>query len=89
MATQKTAETNANVSDFINQITDETKRKDTVLLVDIFQNQTNIEPKMWGPSIIGFGSYHYRYASGLIGNAPLIAFFSTGYDYLFVPSFTH
>jgi len=74
MATQKTAETNANVSDFINQITDETKRKDTVLLVDIFQNQTNIEPKMWGPSIIGFGSYHYKYTSGHEGDAPLIAF---------------
>lgn len=74
MATQKTAETNANVNDFINQITDETKRKDAVLLVDIFQNQTNIEPKMWGPSIIGFGSYHYKYASGNEGDAPLIAF---------------
>jgi hypothetical protein len=74
MATQKTAETNANVNDFINQITDETKRKDAVLLVDIFQNQTNIEPKMWGPSIIGFGSYHYKYASGHEGDAPLIAF---------------
>jgi hypothetical protein len=74
MATQKTAETNANVSDFINQITDEIKRKDAVLLVDIFQNQTNIEPKMWGPSIIGFGSYHYKYASGHEGDAPLIAF---------------
>nr|WP_299422153.1 DUF1801 domain-containing protein [uncultured Emticicia sp.] len=74
MATQKTAETNANVSDFINQITDEIKRKDAVLLVDIFQNQTNIEPKMWGPSIIGFGSYHYKYASGNEGDAPLIAF---------------
>jgi hypothetical protein len=74
MATQKTAETNANVSDFINQITDEIKRKDAVLLVDIFQNQTNIEPKMWGPSIIGFGSYHYKYTSGHEGDAPLIAF---------------
>jgi hypothetical protein len=74
MATQKTAETKASVSDYINQITDETKRKDAFLLVDIFQNQTNLEPKMWGPSIIGFGSYHYKYASGHEGDAPLIAF---------------
>jgi len=89
MATNKTTETKANISDFIKQITDEAKYNDAFRLFDIFQNQINLEPKMWGLSIIGFGSYHYRYASGLIGNAPLIAFFSTGYDYLFVPSFTH
>lgn len=74
MATQKTAETKASVSDYINQITDETKRKDAFLLVDTFQNQTNLVPKMWGQSIIGFGSYHYKYASGHEGDAPLIAF---------------
>jgi hypothetical protein len=74
MATNKTTETKANISDFIKQITDEAKYNDAFSLVDIFQNQINLEPKMWGPSIIGFGSYHYRYASGLIGNAPLIAF---------------
>jgi hypothetical protein len=74
MATQKTAETKASVSDYINQITDETKRKDAFLLVDFFQNQTNLVPKMWGQSIIGFGSYHYKYASGHEGDAPLIAF---------------
>jgi hypothetical protein len=74
MATQKTAETKASVSDYINQITDETKRKDAFLLVDFFQNQTNLVPKMWGQSIIGFGSYHYKYASGHAGDAPLIAF---------------
>lgn len=74
MATNKTTETNANVSDFINQITDETKRNDAFRLVEIFQNQTNLGAKMWGPSIIGFGSYHYKYASGHEGNAPLVAF---------------
>lgn len=74
MATQKTTETNASINDFINQITDETKRTDGFRLVEIFQNQTNLEPKMWGPSIIGFGSYHYKYASGHEGDAPLVAF---------------
>jgi hypothetical protein len=74
MATQKTTETNASISDFINQITDETKRNDGFRLVEIFQNQTNLAPKMWGPSIIGFGSYHYKYASGHEGDAPLVAF---------------
>ncbi|GAB2610524.1 hypothetical protein GCM10027035_03480 [Emticicia sediminis] len=74
MPTNKTTETNASISDFINQITDEIKRKDGFRLVEIFQNQTNLEPKMWGPSIIGFGSYHYKYASGHEGDAPLVAF---------------
>jgi hypothetical protein len=74
MTTQKTTETKASVSDFISQITDEAKRKDAFHLVDIFQNQTNLEPKMWGPSIIGFGSYHYKYASGHEGNAPIVSF---------------
>lgn len=74
MATQKTTETKANVNNYINQITDETKHKDAIRLVDLFQNQTNFEPKMWGSSIIGFGSYHYKYASGHEGDAPLIAF---------------
>lgn len=74
MATNKTTETKASVSDFINQITDETKRNDAFKLVDIFKNQTGFEAVLWGPSIIGFGSYHYKYASGHEGNAPLVAF---------------
>ena len=74
MATNKTTETQASVSDFINQITDETKRNDALKLVDIFKNQTGFEAILWGPSIIGFGSYHYKYASGHEGDAPLAAF---------------
>jgi len=74
MVTNKTTETKANVSDFINQIIDEAECKDAFRLVDIFQNQTNLEPIMWESSIIDFGSYHYKYASGREGNAPLIAF---------------
>lgn len=74
MATNKTTETNVSISDFINQLTDEPKRNDAFRLVEVFQNRTNLEPKMWGPSIIGFGSYHYKYASGHEGDAPLVAF---------------
>lgn len=74
MATQKTTETNASISDFINQITDENKRNDAFQLVEIFQNQTKLAAKMWGPSIVGFGSYHYKYASGHEGDAPVVAF---------------
>ncbi|MFY7911017.1 MAG: DUF1801 domain-containing protein [Emticicia sp.] len=74
MATNKTTETQASVSDFINQITDEAKRNDAIRLVDIFKNQTGFEAILWGPSIIGFGSYHYKYASGHEGDAPLVAF---------------
>lgn len=74
MATNKTTETNVSTIDFINQLTDEPKRNDAFRLVEVFQNRTNLEPKMWGPSIIGFGSYHYKYASGHQGDAPLVAF---------------
>lgn len=74
MATNKTTETNVSTIDFINQLTDEPKRNDAFRLVEVFQNRTNLEPKMWGPSIIGFGSYHYKYASGHEGDAPLVAF---------------
>lgn len=74
MTTNKTTETKANVSDFINQIDDEAKRNDAFKLVDIFKNQTGFEAILWGPSIIGFGSYHYKYASGHEGDAPLVAF---------------
>ncbi|RYZ99266.1 MAG: DUF1801 domain-containing protein [Sphingobacteriaceae bacterium] len=74
MATQKTTETNLNVIDFINTVADEQKRNDSLLLVDIFKQQTGFEPKMWGPSIIGFGSYHYKYHSGHEGDAPRVGF---------------
>lgn len=74
MATNKTTETQASVSDLINQISDEAKRNDAIRLVDIFKNQTGFAAILWGPSIIGFGSYHYKYASGHEGDAPLVAF---------------
>lgn len=74
MAKNKTSETSLNVNDFINAIKDETKRKDSFNLVAIIKKHTGIEPKMWGPSIIGFGTYHYKYESGREGDSPLIGF---------------
>ncbi|MHC0441496.1 DUF1801 domain-containing protein [Flavobacterium sp. 3-210] len=74
MAKNKTNETESSVIDFINNSDDETKIKDAFELVNIMQKVSGFEPKMWGPSIIGFGSYHYKYASGHEGDAPLAAF---------------
>jgi hypothetical protein len=74
MAKNKTAETTQSVAAFINQITDEAKRTDSFTLMKIMQQETGFEPKMWGANIVGFGSYHYKYASGHEGDAPLAAF---------------
>lgn len=75
MAKNKTTETESSVIDFINTtVEDETKRNDAFELIKIMQQQTGFEAKMWGPGIIGFGSYHYKYASGHEGDAPLAGF---------------
>ena len=62
------------VTNFINAVKDETKRKDSHSLIDIIKKQTGLEPKMWGPSIVGFGNYHYKYDSGHEGDSPLVGF---------------
>ncbi len=75
MAKNKTAETSADVVDFINAFADtDQKRSDSFELVKLMQNLSGYEPKMWGPSIIGFGTYHYKYDSGHEGDAPIVAF---------------
>ena len=75
MATpNKTTQTTDSVTDFINSVADETKRNDSFLLVDMMKGQTGYEPCMWGPSIIGFGSYHYKYESGREGDMMQIGF---------------
>ena len=74
MAKNKTTETNFSVEDYINNITDEKRQKDVRELVRIFEEVSGFPPKMWGEAIIGFGSYHYKYASGHEGDAPIIAF---------------
>lgn len=70
----KTLETLASVTDFINTVADESKRNDCFTLITMMQELSGFEPKMWGPSIVGFGSYHYIYDSGREGDAPLVAF---------------
>jgi hypothetical protein len=74
MAKNKTTETDSNVIDFINAVGSEIKRKDGFRILELMREITGLEPKMWGPSIIGFGSYHYKYDSGHEGDAPLIGF---------------
>ncbi len=76
MATKnKTTETDVNVIDFIHSFVDnEQKKKDSFRLIEIMKKWSGFEPKMWGPTMIGFGSYHYKYASGHEGDAMLIGF---------------
>ncbi|MCR4033436.1 MULTISPECIES: DUF1801 domain-containing protein [Flavobacterium] len=74
MAKNKTTETQNSVTEFINAVDNEVKRNDAFELLTIIQETTGFEPKMWGPSIIGFGSYHYKYESGHEGDAPLAGF---------------
>jgi len=74
MAENKTKPTKLSVSAFIAGITDPTKRADAKVLVKLMQSATGEKPKMWGPSIIGFGSYHYTYDSGREGDMPVIGF---------------
>jgi hypothetical protein len=71
---QKTQETDNSVVEFIESVENSKKREDAYKLVDIFSETTGFEAKMWGPSIIGFGSYHYKYESGHEGDAPLVGF---------------
>ncbi|MEH7113952.1 DUF1801 domain-containing protein [Neobacillus niacini] len=70
----KTKETDSSVIEFIEQVDNSKKREDAYRLLDIFTETSGYEAKMWGPSIIGFGSYHYKYATGHEGDAPLVGF---------------
>lgn len=74
MAQNKTTENKLSVSDFLNKVEDDTKRKDSFELVEIISKTTGFEAKMWGTAIVGFGSYHYVYESGREGDAPLVGF---------------
>ena len=76
MATKnKTAYTDVSVIDFINSSVDkEQKKQDSFRLIELMRKWSGFEPKMWGPTIIGFGNYHYKYASGHEGDAPVLGF---------------
>ena len=73
-ATAKTVVTKQPVSSFVKTIEDPKRQEDCKAIIDIMQKATGLEPVMWGPAIIGFGSYHYVYESGHEGDAPLVAF---------------
>jgi hypothetical protein len=70
----KTTENTNSVSDFIKTVPDQQKQKDSLAIIEIMKKQSGFEPKMWGPGIVGFGSYHYKYESGHEGDAPLVGF---------------
>ena len=74
MADNKTQTTKLSVAGFIDTLTDPARRADAKALVKLMQSASGEKPKMWGPSIIGFGSYHYKYESGREGDMPLIGF---------------
>lgn len=74
MAELKTKPNDKNVNAFINTVTDIKKREDSFTILELMKTITKEEPKMWGDSIIGFGSYRYKYASGREGEWCLTAF---------------
>ncbi|MDO8549954.1 MAG: DUF1801 domain-containing protein [Ignavibacteria bacterium] len=75
MAENKTKETKASVEKFLNSIKDENKCEDCFKIMKFMKDITREEPKMWGPAIVGFGNYHYKYESGKEGN-----WFSVGFS---------
>lgn len=75
MATLKTQPNDGDVTAFLNNLDDEPKKSDCLKLLEIFEEVTNMKPVMWGDSIIGFGSYHYKYKSGREGD-----WFITGFS---------
>ncbi|HJS20458.1 MAG TPA: DUF1801 domain-containing protein [Anaerolineales bacterium] len=76
MAENKTKATETSVESYLSAIEDEIRRKDCEALIELMSKVTDQEPKMWGTSIVGFGSYHYRYASGREGDSALTGFSS-------------
>ena len=74
MAELKTKPTKQSVQKFLNAISDEQRRKDCKKIATIMREVTGERPTMWGTSIVGFGTYHYEYASGREGDWPVIAF---------------
>jgi len=76
MPENKTKPTTASVTSYIDAISDQTRRSDATALALLMQRASGEKPKLWGPSIVGFGKHHYRYESGREGDAPLIAFSS-------------
>lgn len=74
MAENKTKQTDASVEDFLNSILHDGKRADSYAILEMMKEVTGLPPKMWGDAMIGFGSYHYKYASGHEGDIFQVGF---------------
>jgi len=74
MAENKTKPTDASVDDYIASRASEQQQADCLQLMTLLQRVTRQSPKMWGASIVGYGSYRYIYESGRTGEAPLVGF---------------
>lgn len=70
----KTIAGKQSVSSFLKGIDDKQRQNESIKIIEIIKKESGFEPEMWGTSIIGFGSYHYKYESGREGDAPLISF---------------
>jgi hypothetical protein len=70
----KTQVTDADVFEFLNSVEDPRKREDSFTVLEMMREVTGEEPKMWGTAIVGFGTSHYKYASGREGDMPLVGF---------------
>ena len=74
MAELKTKPTQASVKEFLDQIPDKERREDCFAIAKMMEEITGDKPRMWGPSIVGFGTYRYKYASGREGDWPVTGF---------------
>ena len=74
MAENKTRKTGADVEGFLAGVDNARRKADSLTLLAMMKRITGLEPEMWGPSIVGFGSYHYRYDSGREGDMPMTGF---------------
>jgi hypothetical protein len=74
MAERKTTQNNASVKDFLNSIKNDRRREDSLVLAKLMRSVSGKKPKMWGPSIVGFGKHEYEYANGKPGEICKIGF---------------
>ena len=90
MAEPKTVRNTADVTSYLDAVADPQRRSDAVATCELIREVTGAEPAMWGSSIVGFGSYHYKYATGTEGDGPAVGlsarkaaltlYLSTGFD---------
>jgi hypothetical protein len=74
MAELKTKPTQVDVLDFLGKLSDDQRRNDCLVVLELMKAATGADPRMWGASIVGFGRYQYRYESGRTGEWPVIGF---------------